>query len=265
MNQITQGMDRQYSDSERLAARARLASGFNTTDVPWFTWVAHHIPVASGAKVLDVGCGPAWFWEEAVAVLPEGLHLTLFDQSPGMVAEAETRCRPLSFASISTQVGDAASLPFPEASFDAVIAMHMLYHVKDQAAAIAEFHRVLKPGGTLLVTTNGRNNMAELYALTTVFGSAPRDPAGEAFGFDRAKDLLKSEFGNAELKIHPATMRVTDPEVVYLALTSYPPGDTAPPDQKAAFRAAIQSAFEAGSGAINVTKEVGVVISRKAA
>lgn len=182
-----------------------------------------------------------------------------------MVAEAETRCRPLSFANIATRVADAANLPFEDASFDAVIAMHVLYHMADQAAAIAEFHRVLGPGGTLLVTTNGRNNMAELYALTTVFGSAPRDPAGEAFGLDRARDLLKTQFGNAELKIHPATMRVTDPEVVYLALTSYPPGDTAPPDQQAAFRAAIQSAFKAGNGAIDVTKEVGLVVSRKAA
>ncbi|KQN72559.1 class I SAM-dependent methyltransferase [Devosia sp. Leaf64] len=265
MSQITQDMDRQYSDSEKLAARARLSGGFSKAEVPWFTWVAQHVSVSTGAKILDVGCGPAWFWQEAVSVLPEGLDVTLFDQSPGMVAEAETRCRALPFASISTQVGDAASLPFADESFDALIAMHMLYHVKDQAAAIAEFHRVLKPGGTLLVTTNGRNNMAELYVLTTVFGSAPRDPAGDAFGLDRAEHLLKAQFGNAALKIYPATMRVTDPEVVYLAMTSYPPGDTAPTDQQAAFRAAIHSAFEAGNGGVDVTKEVGLVVSRKAA
>lgn len=263
MSQITEGMSRQYSDSEKLAARARLSGGFTKADVPWFTWVAQHIKAPPGAKILDVGCGPAWFWPEAMAQLPEGIDLTLFDQSPGMVAEAEARCRPLPFAHLASAVGDAASLPFVDESFDVVIAMHMLYHVKDQSAAIAEFHRVLKPGGTLLVTTNGRENMAELYALTTVFGSGPRDPAGEAFGLTRARDLLSARFGNADLEIHAATMRVTEPEVVYLALTSYSPGDTAPPDQQAAFRSAIAAAFDKGQGAIDVTKEVGLVTSRK--
>lgn len=263
MAAITEGMDRQYSSSEKLAARARLSGGFTHADVPWFTWVARHIPAKSGDRVLDVGCGPAWFWPEALAVLPAGLDLTLFDQSPGMTEEAETRCRPLSFASVQTEVGDATSLPFADESFDCVIAMHMLYHVKDQPRAIAEFHRVLKPGGTLLVTTNGTRNMAELYALTTVFGSGPLDPAAEAFGLDRAEQLIATQFGKAERQTHPATMRVTDPEVVYLALTSYPPGDAAPPDQQAAFRAAIARAFEEGQRAIDVTKDVGLVVSRK--
>lgn len=70
MSRITEGMDRQYSDSEKLAARARLSGGFTIADVPWFTWVARHLPTAAGANILDVGRGPAWFWEDAVPVLP---------------------------------------------------------------------------------------------------------------------------------------------------------------------------------------------------
>jgi SAM-dependent methyltransferase len=261
---VTEGMDRQYSDSAKLAARARLAGGFSTAPVPWFTWVAQHLEVFPGARLLDVGCGPAWFWPEAVSVLAEDLHLTLFDQSPGMVAEAEARCRPLPFASVNGQVGDAARLPFEDESFDALIAMHMLYHVKDQAGAIAEFHRVLKPGGSLLVTTNGLANLQELYAMTTVFGGGPRDPGAEAFGLDRAQELLEARFGNAELQVHPSVMHVTDPEVVFLALTSYPPGDTAPPEQQSAFRARLEAAFEKGRGGMDVTQQVGLVLSRKA-
>lgn len=265
MSQITEEMDRQYSDSQKLAARARLSGGFSRAEVPWFTWVAQHIKAAPGARILDVGCGPAWFWPEVMAVLPAGLDLTLFDQSPGMVAEAEERCRPLSLAKLAGQVGDAASLPFPDASFDVVIAMHMLYHVENQPKAIAEFFRVFEPGGMLVVTTNGRSNMRELYGLTTVFGSAPHDPAGAIFGFERATEIVQAKFGNAEQKTHPATMRVTDPDVVFLALTSYPPGDTAPPERKSAFRAAIAAAFEAGGGAMNVTRETGLVLAHKAA
>lgn len=264
MSTITQGMKVQYADSSKLAARARIHQ-FGHAEVPWFTWVAQRIPVEAGAKILDVGCGPAWFWPPAVAAMPPDLALTLFDQSQGMVDEALERCRPLPFASLDGQAGDAIALPFPDASFDAVIAMHVLYHVTDQAKAMAEFHRVLKPGGSLSVTTNGAGNMRELYALTTVFGSNPSDPAAAAFGFERAETLMQDQFGNVAFEIHPQTMRVTDPEVVFLALTSYPPGDTAPLEQQAAFRAAIDTAFAAGNGAVDVTKEVGLFTSRKSA
>lgn len=262
MSTITQGMASQYSDSSKLAARAQLARDFGSADVPWFTWVAKHLQLAAGSSVLDVGCGPAWFWPEAATVLPSDLSLTLLDQSQDMVNEAMERCRALPF-DIAGVAADAQSLPFPDACFDAVIAMHMLYHVEDQPKAISEFHRVLKPGGMVLTTTNGLNNMHELYRLTTVFGSAPTDPAASVFDFERAHALLTERFGNAALAVHPQTMRVTDPETVYLALTSYPPGETASIAQQEAFRQAIDQAFAQGGGSLDVTKEVGVIISRK--
>lgn len=262
MSSITQMQPNQYADSERLAARAKL-HGFAQAPVPWFTWVAQHVDLPENGSLLDVGCGPAWFWPEASAVLPHCQSLTLLDQSPGMIEEALARCRPLDIAKVEGLVGDATDLPFGEARFDAVIAMHMLYHVADQDRAIREFHRVLRPGGCLVVTTNGLDNMRELYGLTTVFGSTPHDPSATAFGLDRAQGLLEEVFGNADLSLHPGTMRVTDQDIVYLALTSYPPGDTAPPEQRQAFRQAIASAFETGDGGIDVTREVAVLVSRK--
>lgn len=264
MNAINDSTVDHYANSRKLAARARLSGGFSTAEIPWFSGVAQQFPVTAGARVLDVGCGPAWFWAEAIEDVPRGIDLALFDQSAGMIAEAIERCRVLPLASVAGQVGDAAELPFADESFDGLIAMHMLYHLRDPAAAIAEFHRVLKPGGILLVTTNGIQNMQELYRLTTVFGSPPQDPSALAFGFERATELIEARFGHAELAVHPATMRVTEPDVVYDALTSYPPGETAPPDQQAAFRSAIDAAFAQGAGGITVTKQVGLVRARKA-
>ena len=262
MSTITTGMASQYADSTKLAARARIHH-FAHAEIPWFRWIAQQIPLAPDAKVLDVGCGPAWFWPDAVEIMPPGLDLTLLDQSRGMVDEALERCRPLPFARVEGMVADATDLPVPDGAFDAVIAMHMLYHVADQEKALAEFHRVLKPGGVLAVTTNGFEDMRELYSLTTVFGSAPVNPSAIAFGFERADELMRRQFGNATLAVHPATMRVTDPEVVIAALTSYPPGDSAPPEQQSAFRRAIGEAFAAGNGGIDVTKQAGLLISRK--
>lgn len=182
---------------------------------------------------------------------------------PGMVKEAVDRCTALDFASIKGVTSDASELPFSDSSFDVVVAMHMLYHVPDQARAIAEMHRVLKPGGTVAVTTNGAANLGELYALTTTLGSDPMDPAAVAFGYDKASQLLLQQFGNVEQTVHPAALRVTDPDVVFDALTSYPPGDTASAESLASFRRAIDDAFTGSDGVLHVQKDTALFLSRK--
>jgi SAM-dependent methyltransferase len=256
-------MNKQYADSSKLAARARLHQEFSVGE-PWFAWVMDRLPLKPGDRVLDIGCGPAWFWAASQGHFPADLHLTLADQSEGMVREAVERCTPLGFASVAGVLADVSALPFADGSFDTVIAMHMLYHVPDQAKAVAELHRVLKPGGMLAVTNNGADNLKQLYALTTTFGSPPVDPASVAFGHDRATDLLEAQFGNVTRSVHPGGLHVTDPEVVFMALTSYPPGDGASEAQLVAFRAAIDAAFEAGGGVLDVQKEAGLFLSRKA-
>ncbi len=177
--------------------------------------------------MLDIGCGPGWFWAHVADDLPQHMTLTMADQSAGMVDEAVERRSALRAWSVEGRQADAAHLPFAEGSFDTVVAMHMMYHVADQAGAIAEMARVLKPGGWLAVTTNGAGNLHELYALTAALGSQPVDPASVAFGFDTAQRLMQAQFGNVTLAVHPARMRITDREDVFLALTSYPPGDRA--------------------------------------
>ena len=253
----------QYGSSERLAARARLASEYTISERPWFAWVASHLPMKTGDRIVDVGCGPAWFWEGAVEAVPRGLDLTLTDLSQGMVDEAVKRCGSLHFAAVAGQTADAASLPFEDESFDGAIAMHMLYHLIDPGVAVAEMHRVLKPGGFLAVTTNGVNNMRRLYELTIVFGGTPYDPTAAAFSFSDAERLLQERFGNVKSYIHPAHMRVTSPNDVFLALTSYPPGDQADDRQLIAFKNAIQSAFAEGGGALDIPKETGLFLAFK--
>lgn len=263
INDPSQIRDRQYANSEKLAARARLHRNYTVADEGWFDWVVKRFGIARGNQVLDVGCGPAWFWATVANALPEEMSLTLADVSPGMVSEAMGRAGTLRSWSVRGETADAQTLPFADASFDTVIAMHMLYHVPDQERAIAEMHRVLKPGGTLAVTTNGLNNMRALYTLTQAFGSAPTDPAAAAFGFDRASRLIEAQFGNVRYEVHPAGMRITNPEDVFLALTSYPPGDSASDEQLVAFRAAIDEAFAKGNGAIEVKNESGVFVAVK--
>ncbi|RYZ94531.1 MAG: methyltransferase domain-containing protein, partial [Proteobacteria bacterium] len=64
--------------------------------------------------------------------------------------------------------GDVYKIPFPDASFEVVTAMDLLEHVEDPARAIAEFARVLKPGGLLFFHTFNRNPLAGLVIIKFV-------------------------------------------------------------------------------------------------
>lgn len=254
----------QYRDSSNLAARANLHTKYGRGD--WFAWVAQQPAWPANGRVLELGCGAGWFWAHATQQVPEGLDLTLTDLSLGMVEETTRRVRGLSrWAAVEGRAVDASALPFADASFDVVQALHMLYHLPDPAKGVDEIVRVLRPGGLAVIATNGRDTMSELFAPNAaVFGGAARDETIDAFSLEKAEPMLRSRFEEVELRAYPDTLRITDPADVYGYHTSSPPGDGATPDQAAALRRVIDEAFAKGGGTLTVTKSVGVFLCRKA-
>jgi ubiquinone/menaquinone biosynthesis C-methylase UbiE len=71
--------------------------------------------------------------------------MTVTDVDPMMVDAASARLRPFG-GRATVQVADATSLPFPEASFDAVVSWIMLHHTVEWEKALAEAVRVVRPG-----------------------------------------------------------------------------------------------------------------------
>jgi SAM-dependent methyltransferase len=105
-----------------------------------------------GARVLEVGCGPGHLSNRLAR--RNGLEVTGLDLDPAMVERARANAdrpgngdqrRP------SFLVGDAASLAFPDGSFDLVISTLSMHHWADPAAGLAEIGRVLRPGGRALI------------------------------------------------------------------------------------------------------------------
>lgn len=99
-------------------------------------------------RILDVGSGTG-----ALACLfhemghdPEGV-----DIAPAMVEAANAKAASRGFA-IPFRLGDGHRLPYGDATFDVVHARHLLWTLPRPAAAVAEWMRVLKPGGRLLIT-----------------------------------------------------------------------------------------------------------------
>ena len=105
--------------------------------------------VASGERVVDVGCGPGFYVAELLAqVGPEGSAVGI-DNSQAMLAIAAHRCR--GHDNVAFHEADATSLPVEDASFDAALSVQVLEYVADVPAALAEIYRALRPGGRLVV------------------------------------------------------------------------------------------------------------------
>lgn len=103
----------------------------------------------AGARVLELGCGPGHLAVRLVR--DQGLDVVGLDLDPAMIERARLGAQRLDGARPEFVVGDAASLPFGDAEFDAVVSTLSLHHWTDPAGASAEIARVLRPGGRVLV------------------------------------------------------------------------------------------------------------------
>jgi SAM-dependent methyltransferase len=102
-------------------------------------------PVSSG-KVLDIGCGPG-----ILLSCMGGGQLELFglDRSPEMVAEAKARTAGLS---VNLAIGRIENLPFPDQSFDVIMALGVLEYLPGLKGSLTEIARIARPTGIIVVS-----------------------------------------------------------------------------------------------------------------
>jgi ubiquinone/menaquinone biosynthesis C-methylase UbiE len=108
----------------------------------------------AGERVVDVACGTGVITRAAAERVGSTGTATGVDLAPDMLAVA--RDTPAAGAPIAWHEADAAALPLPDASYDVALCQMGLMFVEDRAGAVAELHRVLAPGGRVVVTTPGR-------------------------------------------------------------------------------------------------------------
>ena len=118
-----------------------LLSGGN--DILWRAAMVRAVAPGPGERILDVAAGTG---SSSAALARSGARVVAVDISPGMIAEGRRRHRKIEFVE-----ADAMALPFGDDEFDAVTISFGLRNIADPKAALAEFYRVLAPGGRLVV------------------------------------------------------------------------------------------------------------------
>jgi SAM-dependent methyltransferase len=152
----------------------------------------------AGDRLLDLGCGAG---RHAFEALRRGARVTAFDydeaelKDVAAMASAMADAGDLPAAARSgTTRGDATRLPFPDDTFDRIIAAEVLEHIDDDFGAIRELVRVLKPGGTIAATVPAFLPERICWALTDEY-HAPFVPGGHVRIYTAAE--LRNKLGTA--------------------------------------------------------------------
>jgi ubiquinone/menaquinone biosynthesis C-methylase UbiE len=247
----------QYKNAANLNDRIQLHVRFSTNRYDFHMWVFDRLKLAPDSRVLELGCGPGSLWRPNLTRIPAGWQITLTDFSPGMLAEARANlagARPFAF-----EQADAQAIPFADASFDAVIANHMLYHVPDRAKAFTEIRRVLRPAGRFYAATNGEAHMREMHDLARQFDPRIglwRQPGDQTFTIEHAQSELSHFFSDVLLHRYESALVVTEAEPLVAYVASMADANLTGARQ-AAFTRVVEQRIIA-DGAIHITKDTGL-------
>jgi SAM-dependent methyltransferase len=114
------------------------------------------LPITTGTKLLDLGCGAG---RHAFESARRGAEVVALDTDSGELAQVAAIAAAMAEAgeisaatAITPAAGDATRMPFADDSFDIVIAAEVLEHIPADQAAMTEIARVLRPGGVAAVT-----------------------------------------------------------------------------------------------------------------
>ena len=143
---------------------------------PYARDLAARVAWRADTRALELACGTGRLTRHLAAHLTGSKQLTATDLSDAMLAKARTVVPPAT--GLEWRTADASSLPFDDASFDVVLCQFGLMFVPDKPAALREAHRVLAPGGQLLVLVwdSVEHNPAADIFFSVVRDALPEDP-----------------------------------------------------------------------------------------
>jgi SAM-dependent methyltransferase len=161
--------------------------------------------VRRGQRALDVGCGPGALTAELVARLGPA-DVTAVDPSAPFVAAATSR-----FPGVDVRTASAESLPFPDDSFDLVLAQLVVHFMADPVAGLREMGRVARAGATLGASVwdhgGGRGPLSPFWRAALDLDPSVVDESGQAGATEGRLADLCTEAGLVDVR--PTVLTVT--------------------------------------------------------
>src|SRR5262249_24529475 len=131
--------------------------------------VLRRLAIQPRERILEIGFGHGRTLERAARMHPDATFAGL-DHAEEMVASLSRRCAPLvESGRVEARAGASAALPWPDAAFDGVFAVHTLYFWHHAERDIAEIARVLRPGGRLVLGFRERTPQAEATFSSAIY------------------------------------------------------------------------------------------------
>lgn len=114
-------------------------------------WGLSHVRIEPHFTILDVGCGGGRTVSKLAERATQGKVYGVDYSETSVAATRKTNARWIDMQRVEVRHGTVSELPFKDATFDLVTAVETHFWWPDLPAGVAEIHRVLKPGGTLVV------------------------------------------------------------------------------------------------------------------
>ncbi len=138
----------------------------------WAKGIVALLNLRGDETLLDVGCGDGKVSAAVAAAVPHGFVLAV-DSSPAFIAYARAHYPPSEHPNLRFEEMDACHL-HSERLFDSVYSNAVLHWVADQPAFLRGVHRLLKPGGRLLISCGGKGSSAEVVEVMQAIIQRPR-------------------------------------------------------------------------------------------
>lgn len=258
----TENVEKQYTSSDNLSVRIKLHNEYSTNKEGLVPFLFRHYQFQEGYHILELGCGTGMQWENRIEELPKNCTLILSDFSEGMVEVVKEKYQ--AYSNVIAQRINIQEIPYPDESFDVVIANHMLYHVPDLKQAFQEMNRVLKKDGILYASTNGNGGLRS-YLQEAVKQFHPTTNAYSslyAFSLQNGEELLKPYFKEIKRIDYPDSLAITNTE----DLINWMKSTTSISDIREEDYQGLFDYFEEirlAEGVIDIPKEAGLFIARK--
>lgn len=228
----------QYKTGKNIKTRINLHDEYSHNKTGWFRWIFSQIfeglpgveplkdsngyKITDNLSILEIGCGDGSFWKQNMTdeicefFKRNNVKIVLSDVSAGMLEDAKANLFKYEDL-FEFVVADFEKLYFEDASFDVVIANHVLFYAKDVSQTIKEIRRIICADGIFVAGTYGEKHMKEIEIICKEFDenvSLSRLKLYEKFGIENGETFLKKSFERVDYLEYKDWLEVTEAEPI---------------------------------------------------